>query len=87
MANAFGSTSWEALDLANDRILEDDCKAIGRQRYEWACVVLPTPSGSVCLKNTLGAFMGDPYVVRSFTEAFAPPIREWQLAQRQIDSD
>ena len=76
LANAFGSTDWEALEEANRLILTDDDLHFGVQRFRWSAIGLPLGAGEELLvRNKCGAPMGDPYVVRSFPRAFATPTR------------
>lgn len=59
MTNAFASSEWSALDYASKLILEPPNWELGRQRYRWATVRLPTcDGGHVLLKTNTGGLMG-----------------------------
>ena len=86
LANAFGSTDWEALEEANRLILTEADLHFGEQRYRWSAIGLPLGAGEELLvRNKCGAPMGDPYVVHSFPRAFATPTRQWQMQAKNYN--
>jgi len=88
MSNAFGSTKWERLTAANETLLTQGDRDFGEQRFRWAAVELPCEGGdTVTLRIGCGALMGDPWAVKSFTQAFSKPVQKWQWDLPQWDAD
>eukprot|EP00973_Karenia_brevis_P076638 10645613-Karenia_brevis.AAC.1 len=73
------------MDQAVPKLLDETDHFLGKQRYEFATLNLPSSDGVCCVKTQCGGLMGDPYIVHAFSRAFHPCVCEWQMRQREYD--
>ena len=79
MSNAFASCAWTTMDEANSKIMPEDSRDLGQQRYRRATFTIPCrdQEAGVCVKPHCGGLIGDPYMVSNFVASFSPCILTW----------
>eukprot|EP00959_Pyramimonas_sp_CCMP1952_P262113 5481075-Pyramimonas_sp.AAC.1 len=73
MSNAFGCTSFEALQRTVEASIKEESQVIFAQRHHLSTFMIPASDGEQVLRNRCGAFMGDTPAAVFFCPHLPPP--------------